>query len=159
MRGRKVYKERGKLFMVNPKITASIVVLIGIVLIIVGIILPMPGTVLTTTEYLEGEKTVDGQKTFNVIDEYLGGDISESFIIGASLVGGEISGRMAQKAIVSVAGVLIIVTGIILLSKAFYIPHMKNINTSIDISNTSSSITPMTSGTSEEPVESENIQS
>lgn len=85
--------------------------------------LKVPGKKLTT--YI-----ASGDK-YSVIQEYVGGD-AYNFIIGASLVGGEIAGVKAQKAIFISVGALITCFGLY----AFSCSKDDNIN--VRLSTTSS---------------------
>lgn len=87
-------------------------ILLGIALIIVGLLWKTPGAALTTYESLNGESVdyyVRG-KTYSSIDEYVGGD-AYNYIIGASLVAGEISGVLVSKTVCIVGGILCICLG------------------------------------------------
>ena len=90
----------------KKSISISILV-IGAVLLVVGLFLRIPSKELTTSIFLEDE--------CSVIEEYVGGD-AYNYIIGASLVGGEIAGVKAQKAIFISIGLLIICFGLYALS-------------------------------------------
>ncbi len=72
------------------------VFMIGLTLINAGNAIQVPSDYLTTYSFQSGTK----------IREYVGGD-AYNFIIGASLVGGEISGKLAAKAIYDVGGKLL----------------------------------------------------
>lgn len=90
-------------------------IIIGVVLILVGIFIQVPGGVLTTYEFLDGDKThsyVFDDK-YTAIDEYIVGD-AYNYIIGASLIAGKISGTMTTKAIFIVSGILCLCFGITL---------------------------------------------
>ena len=87
----------------KQKITSNLILIIGVVLLIVGLFLQIPSKELTTYSLLEGE--------YSVIEEYVGGD-AYNYIIGASLVGGEIAGVKTQKAIFISIGLLIICFGL-----------------------------------------------
>ena len=86
-----------------------VVIFIGIILFIVGLSIKIPGTELTTFSIL------DGRDNYSAIKEYVGGD-AYNYIIGASLVGGRISGVFAMKAIFISVGILIFCAGLICLS-------------------------------------------
>lgn len=88
------------------KSTSIIVILIGILLFAKGISMELPGTDLTTLSSL------DGEKNYSTITEYVGGD-AYNYIIGASLIGGEVSGVYAMKAIFIAVGSLISSIGLI----------------------------------------------
>ncbi|MCI5892088.1 MAG: hypothetical protein MRZ66_01610 [Clostridiales bacterium] len=81
-----------------------IVVIIGIILFVVGLGIKVPNKELTTLSILSDE--------YSVIDEYVGGD-AYNYIIGASLVGGEISGVKTQKAMFESIGLLIMCVGLL----------------------------------------------
>lgn len=87
-------------------------VLLGVALIIAGLLWKTPGAALTTYKSLNGE-TVDYYArgdTYSSIDEYVGGD-AYNYIIGASLVAGEISGVIVSKTICIVGGILCLCIG------------------------------------------------
>ena len=90
----------------KKKISISIIV-IGAILFIVGLFMQIPSKALTTYEYLEDE--------YSVIEEYIRGD-AYNYIIGASLVGGEIAGAKTQKAVFISVGLLIICLGLCILA-------------------------------------------
>ncbi len=79
------------------------IIVIGTILFIVGLFTQIPSKELTTYELLADE--------YSVIEEYVGGD-AYNYIIGASLVGGEIAGAKTQKAVFISAGLLIICFGL-----------------------------------------------
>lgn len=79
-----------------------IVAIIGVVLFVVGLSLKVPSKALTTHSFLN-----DGH---SVIEEYVGGD-AYNYIIGASLIGGEIAGAKTQKAMFTSIGLLIMCAG------------------------------------------------
>lgn len=91
------------------KNSAILVMVIGVILLAIGLFLKTPGTELTTYSSLEGVKN------YSVIDEYVGGD-AYNYIIGASLIAGELSGILTMKAIFIAVGVLIFCIGLISLS-------------------------------------------
>ena len=74
--------------------TALIVIIVGIALIAVGLIISVPGDHLTTYESL-------------------GGSDGYSYIMGASLVAGHISGTMTMKAIFIAVGALVACMGLL----------------------------------------------
>ena len=86
----------------KKKISVSVIVL-GALLFIVGLFTQIPSKELTTYEALDDK--------YSVIEEYVGGD-AYNYIIGASLVGGEIAGAKAQKAIFISVGLFIICLGL-----------------------------------------------
>ena len=86
----------------KKKISISVIV-IGAILFIVGLFTQIPSKELTTYESLEDK--------YSVIEEYVGGD-AYNYIIGASLVGGEIAGAKTQKAVFISVGLLIICLGL-----------------------------------------------
>lgn len=88
------------------KWTQIIITAIGVLLVCIGLLMPVPGKELTTYSFM-------ADKGYSVIEEYVGGD-AYNYIIGASLVGGEIAGAKAQKAVYTVAGLAFICTGMIL---------------------------------------------
>lgn len=90
----------------KKKISISVIV-IGAILFIVGLFTQIPSKELTTYELLDDK--------YSVIEEYVGGD-AYNYIIGASLVGGEIAGAKAQKAVFISVGLLIICLGLCLLA-------------------------------------------
>lgn len=94
--------------MKQTKNSAGLVIVIGAIMLIVGIVLPNPSKLLDTKPYDEKYE----ESGYSYIDEYVGGD-AYNYIIGASLVGGEISGTIAMKAALSAAGVIVICIGII----------------------------------------------
>ncbi len=81
-----------------------LVMVIGLVLFIVGLFIKIPSKELTTYSSLSDK--------YSVIEEYVGGD-AYNYIIGASLVGGEIAGAKAQKAVFISMGSLIFVIGLL----------------------------------------------
>lgn len=88
----------------------SIIVMgIGILLIFIGMLLKVPGKELTTYSSL------DGVDNYSAIKEYVGGD-AYNYIIGASLVGAEISGVIASKATYISVGALVFCIGLLSLS-------------------------------------------
>lgn len=88
------------------KISISVIV-IGAILFIVGLFTPIPSKELTTYELLDDK--------YSVIEEYVGGD-AYNYIIGASLVGGEIAGAKTQKTVFISTGLLIICLGLCMLA-------------------------------------------
>lgn len=88
------------------KRTQIIITAVGVLLLCIGLFMPVPSKELTTYSFMADEG-------YSVIEEYVGGD-AYNYIIGASLVGGEIAGTKAQKAIYTVAGLFFICTGIVL---------------------------------------------
>ena len=106
--------------MTKKKISIMIIA-IGAILFIVGLFLGIPSKELTTYSFY-GEN-------YTVIDEYVGGD-AYNYIIGASLVGGQIAGAKAQKAIFVSVGLLIMCIGLLALS------HSNEENKSIEPSYT-----------------------
>ena len=90
----------------KKKIYISVIV-IGAILFIVGLFTQIPSKELTTYELLDDK--------YSVIEEYVGGD-AYNYIIGASLVGGEIAGAKTQKAVFISVGLLIICLGLCLLA-------------------------------------------
>ena len=86
----------------KKKISISVIV-IGAILFIVGLFTQIPSKELTTYELLDDK--------YSVIEEYVGGD-AYNYIIGASLVGGEIAGAKTQKAVFISVGLLIICLGL-----------------------------------------------
>lgn len=88
------------------KRTQIIIIVIGIVLVCIGVFMPIPSKELSTYSFM-------AEEGYSVIEEYVGGD-AYNFIIGASLVGGEISGAKAQKAIYTVAGLFFICAGMVI---------------------------------------------
>ena len=90
-------------------------IIIGIFLILVGLFIQVPGGALTTYKFLDGDKAEDYvfDDKYSSIDEYVGGD-AYNYIIGASLVAGEISGVITAKAIFVVGGTLCLCLGITL---------------------------------------------
>lgn len=90
------------------KKTISIIIMVmGAALFIVGLFTKIPSKKLSTWFYEED--------THSVVEEYVGGD-AYNYMIGASLVGGEIAGAKAQKAIFISIGSLIFVLGLLVLS-------------------------------------------
>lgn len=88
------------------KRTQIIITVIGVLLVCIGLFMPVPSKELTTYSFMADEG-------YSVIEEYVGGD-AYNYIIGASLVGGEIAGAKAQKAIYTVAGLIFISAGLVL---------------------------------------------
>ncbi len=88
----------------KKKISVSVIVL-GAILFIVGLFTQIPSKELTTYEALDDK--------YSVIEEYVGGD-AYNYMIGASLVGGEIAGAKTQKAVFISVGLLIICLGLCL---------------------------------------------
>lgn len=88
------------------KRTQIIITAIGVLLVCIGLFMPVPSKELTTYSFMADEG-------YSVIEEYVGGD-AYNYIIGASLIGGEIAGTKAQKAIFTVAGLLFICTSMVL---------------------------------------------
>lgn len=88
------------------KRTQIIIMAIGTLLVCIGLFLPVPGKELTTYSFME-------DSDHSVIEEYVGGD-AYNYIIGASLVGGEIAGAKTQKAIYTVSGLFFICAGLVL---------------------------------------------
>lgn len=86
------------------KTISVLVMVIGLVLFIVGLFIKIPSKELTTYSSLSDK--------YSVIEEYVGGD-AYNYIIGASLVGGEIAGAKAQKAVFISMGSLIFVIGLL----------------------------------------------
>lgn len=84
-----------------------IITLVGIILFIIGFFIKVPNKELTTYSFLSDDRSV--------IEEYVGGD-AYNYIIGASLIGGEISGAKTQKAIFISIGLLIASVGLLSLS-------------------------------------------
>lgn len=79
-------------------------IVVGLILFVVGLTIEIPSKELTTYSSLSDK--------YSVIEEYVGGD-AYNYIIGASLVGGEIAGAKAQKAIFISMGSLIFVIGLL----------------------------------------------
>lgn len=94
-----------KRFALTSEGISALVVGLGLVLVLVGFLLPVPGTYLTTYESLDGNTSSSGKK-YSAIDEYVGGD-AYNYITGAALVGGEIAGAKAQKAIFISSGLVL----------------------------------------------------
>ncbi len=88
--------------------TAVFIMVIGLALVLAGLIIQVPHKELTTYSWLEDE--------YSVIEKYVGGD-AYNYIIGASLVGGEIAGAKAQQAIFISVGLLIFCFGVYATSK------------------------------------------
>lgn len=89
--------------------TPSLIIMgIGVILFCVGLFMKVPSKELTTY-------TVLADSGYSVIEEYVGGD-AYNFIIGAALVGGEIAGILAQKAIYTVSGLFFFCAGMALSS-------------------------------------------
>lgn len=93
-------------------------IVLGVILIAVGLLWRIPGEALTTRTSLNGESTENYVRgnTYSAIDEYVGGD-AYNFIIGASLVAGEITGVLVSKTICVVGGALCICMGMTTLNK------------------------------------------
>ena len=89
----------------------------GVALIIAGLVIQIPGGVLTTYSFMDGESTTayEFDDKYCTIDEYVGGD-AYNFIIGASLIAGKTSGTMAAKTICIVGGLMCVCSGMVLLS-------------------------------------------
>lgn len=90
-------------------------IMIGLILILIGLIIQIPGGVLTTYKFMNGESAggYAFDNKYSSIDEYVGGD-AYNFIIGASLVGGKIAGTIAAKAVAMVGGAICICFGVTL---------------------------------------------
>lgn len=100
---------------------------IGIILFIVGLTIKIPSKELSTHSFMSNE--------YSVIEEYVGGD-AYNYIIGASLVGGEIAGAKTQKAIFISMGSLVFVIGMLAYSfSKEKIKKSANINASSSIEN------------------------
>lgn len=89
------------------KVSSITVIMIGAVLFLVGLFTAIPSNKLTTYGILREE--------YSVIEEYVGGD-AYNYIIGASLVGGEIAGAKTEKAIFTATGILLICIGLLALT-------------------------------------------
>ena len=85
-----------------------IIAVVGVILFITGLAIKVPSKELTTYSSLG--------KKYSVIEEYVGGD-AYNYIIGASLVGGEIAGAKTQKAIFISFGLLLLCNGMFLFVK------------------------------------------
>lgn len=81
----------------------------GAILLLVGLFMKIPSKELTTYSLLEDK--------YSVIEEYVGGD-AYNYMIGASLVGGEIAGAKTQKAIYISAGLSLLCLGLYTLALA-----------------------------------------
>lgn len=79
-------------------------IVLGIILIVLGIVIRIPSKELTTYKLLEGE--------YSIIDEYVGGD-AYNYIIGASLVAGNIAAAKISKSLFIAVGVLVMCIGLI----------------------------------------------
>ena len=90
------------------KTNSTIIILIGTVLFFIGLFTKVPSKELTTHSALSNNHSV--------IEEYVGGD-AYNYIIGASLIGGEISGAKTQKAVFISIGLLILSIGLLSLSR------------------------------------------
>lgn len=90
------------------KTNSTIIILIGTVLFFIGLFTKVPSKELTTHSALSDNHSV--------IEEYVGGD-AYNYIIGASLIGGEISGAKTQKAVFISIGLLILSIGLLSLSR------------------------------------------
>ena len=101
-----------KTYLKAKKIIAVAIVLVGLILVFVGFFTNIPGTKLTTISSL------DDYEGYSSIEEYVGGD-AYNYIIGASLVGGEIAGATAAKAIYIGIGFLMISIGLVFGVSAF----------------------------------------
>jgi len=80
------------------------ILITGIVLFLLGLFLNVPNTYLRTY----GE---ENNPNYSLIEEYVGGD-AYNFIIGASLVGAQITGSLTQKAIFICFGIFFICASI-----------------------------------------------
>lgn len=89
------------------KIISISIIIIGAVLFVTGLFTQIPSKELTTYSLLEDD--------YSVIEEYVGGD-AYNYMIGASLVGGEIAGAKTQKTVFIAVGLLIICLGLYALS-------------------------------------------
>ena len=107
------------------------IMIIGAIFIIAGICMRVPGSYLTTYHIFDGEKADGGKGRYSVIEEYVGGD-AYNYIIGASLIGGEIAGTMAMKAVFIVGGTLIVCIALIHLMNTID-PKLKNCSVSKDL--------------------------
>lgn len=92
------------------KCVPIVMIIMGIILFSVGLGLPVPQKELTSS--IDTAKY--GGKS--LIEEYVGGD-AYNYIIGAALVGGEIAGVKAQKAIYISTGLLIACLGALFLAQ------------------------------------------
>lgn len=102
--------------------------IIGLVLFIVGLFTKIPNKELTTYSGLSGK--------YSVIEEYVGGD-AYNYIIGASLVGGEIAGAKTQKVVFISVGSLIFVLGLLAYSSSKEkIEETNKDNATISVENT-----------------------
>ena len=95
------------------KKASAIPIIFGILLIVASVLIRTPGGALTTSSSLDGDKAGSyyNYDRYSAIDEYVGGD-AYNFIIGASLVGGRISGVITAKAILFSAGCLCLCCGL-----------------------------------------------
>lgn len=93
----------------------------GAILFLVGLFMKIPSKELTTYSRLGDQ--------YSVIEEYVGGD-AYNYMIGASLVGGEIAGAKTQKAIYISAGLFMLCLGLYTLALALETtPPMKRMLT------------------------------
>ena len=85
---------------------SKIVIILRLLLFVWDVVLPVPGSELTTFSSLEGERDSETNEKYNAIEEYINGD-AYNYIIGASLVAGEIASAKIQKTICISVGLLI----------------------------------------------------
>ena len=99
------------------KIAAVIVILAGIACIIAGLIIKVPNShlvdVLDSNPYML-YNGIQFRPGYSSVERIVGGD-AYNYIIGASLVGGYISGRIVQKTIFIVGGIIISLAGFVAL--------------------------------------------
>lgn len=91
-------------------------IIIGVLLLAIGLTIPVPGGVLTTYKFMDGERTTSYvfDDKYSSIDEYVGGD-AYNYIIGASLIGGKMAGMISAKAVAMVGGAICICFGVTLM--------------------------------------------
>ena len=87
--------------------SSILAIIAGVVLFIVGCNVTIPGDKLTTWSFEDEEYTL--------IEEYVGGD-AYNYIIGVSLVGGQIAGATISKAVYISVGLLLLFMGLFQLS-------------------------------------------
>lgn len=99
------------------QIAAVIMLLVGIACIIVGIVIKVPNShlvdILDSNPYMQ-YNGIQFRPGYSTVEKIVGVD-AYNFIIGASLVGGYISGRIVQKTIFVVSGIIISLAGLLAL--------------------------------------------
>lgn len=134
-------------------------IIIGVIFIIYGLCIQIPGGVLTTREYLNGNDATISvfDDTYSSIDEYVGED-SLNYIIGASLVAGKMSAAIISRSVFIVGGAICVCIGLaLLLLKINRTPETDNkADVSTKTKSTSNEILETTEQTSGSEIQSEN---